>query len=666
MNHLHLFLKIILRFQNRPQAKTDFVALARATYLEKNQTRLIDKFKKNYSQYNKKDVLNWYTKDCFLFKLINNCLRVATSDSILYCRLLLKDLEQAIKEQYQAKSKNFSRLLYRGAYLSDQEWSNLKQNLGREIEMHGFLSTSKSQNTALNFMHDDPDQKVFITIIVPKGPNDEEQGFAEIAEFSEFPEEEILFNVRSRFTVLETENKHSPGRAYRHLVLLYGAQGFRKFLAEQDATHHISIPRLEKSLCTLCKGQPYQKDAEIFFLSLQDLKKHSYFCQRCFVNLPFETYAPLLCVPVKGHSHQEAGIYRRKIEGFLLKGPKKIPFYGYTCDKCQAKKQKLYFKCMGCNQRKWCTDCIESISDCIKAGHAVILENGPFSFWCEKMNESEKRHLKFHEKMANSFIFQQAQMYLESHQYQRVIDYFLKYIEKNKNTKKDDRLAIAYHQIANVYDRQGEEKKALEYYSKSLEIRKSLHGKNDDDVVHSFNNMGNVYFRQGEYAKALKYYSKSLKIRKSIYKDNHSDIASSYNNIGSVYSSQGDYMKALKYHSKSLEIRKSIHGENDPGVACSYCNLATAYCIQGEYEKTFECYSKSLEILKSIYGNNHPHVASSYYNLALVYESQGEDNKALGYYSESLEIRTSIFGKDHPQTKRISDKIKFISKKLIQ
>jgi len=101
--------------------------------------------------------------------------------------------------------------------------------------MHGFLSVSKEKQVALKFMGVDPSKKVFITIIVSKGSNKEEQGFAEVEEFSQFPKEkEVLFNVRSRFTVLETEDEYvySGSSKCRHLVLFYGAQGFRQFITE--------------------------------------------------------------------------------------------------------------------------------------------------------------------------------------------------------------------------------------------------------------------------------------------------------------------------------------------------------------------------------------------------------------------------------------------------
>jgi len=205
--------------------------------------------------------------------VINNCLRIATPDSIQYGRFPLKDMQKAIKDQYQGKSKYFNGLLYRGAYLSQDEWTSLKENVGREIEMHGFLSVSKNKNSVSQFMEIDPSQKVFTTILIPKGPNEEEQGFAEIEEFSQFSgEREVLFNVRSRFTILETEEKYAEDFPLRHLVLFYGAQGFRKFLAEQNPIQEVSIPKVENISCHSCKTPSYEMAEKIVFISIRNVK----------------------------------------------------------------------------------------------------------------------------------------------------------------------------------------------------------------------------------------------------------------------------------------------------------------------------------------------------------------------------------------------------------
>jgi len=640
INHLHRYLKVVPKFENRLQAKKDILDLSRAIYSDK----LIKVFDESYTQYNKKEILNWYTQESFLYKVTNNCLRIATADSIQYCRLLLKDIEQAIKQQYQKKSKHFYGLLYRGAYLSEKEWSSLKENINQEIEMHGFLSVSKEEKISLNFMNTDPDKKVFITIIVPKGPNEEEQGFAEVEEFSRYPQEkEILFNVRSRFTVLEAEDQCFEELPYRHLVLLYGAQGFRKYMAEHNPIIEISIKDSRLVSCSHCK---VKDDVKMFFVSLVENKTPEYFCKKC---LPKADNTPLLCIP---RGQKECKI---KIRGFIMIYPNlQIPFYGYRCHKCQQSKQgSFYYKCVTCNggREKYCQDCFEILDNACMNNeeHIIILERNPFNFWSEEMSEKELNHVRFQSDLIkrSDHIFRQASMYFETHQYQKASEYYNTYIQRNEK-EQDLYLSSSYHNIGNVLNKQGEYESALEFYSKSLEINKSAPEGSDILVAGSYKNMGSVYNNQGDYEKALEFYSKSLELEKLVSSEDHPGIATSFNNIGTVYFSQGEYDKALEYFFKALKIDQSFHRDNHPDLAIAFYNIAKVYDSQREYDKALEYFSKSLEIRKGAYGDNHPDVALSYHKIGSVYNAKEEYPKAIEYYLKALEIERLLYGEDHP------------------
>jgi len=654
MNSLHLFLKVIPSFKNRKQAKSDVVALARAIYSDPRDLGWIEDFEKAYNEYKKEDILNRYTQPSFLYKIVNNCLRVATCDSIQYSRLLLKDIEEAIREQYQEKSKHFNGLLYRGTYLSEEEWSNLKANLNQEIEMHGFLSTSKDKNTAVQFIQNDLVKRALITIVVPKGPNEEEQGFADVEEFSYFPgEKEILFNVRSRFTVLEAEDEYSKDFPCRHLVLLYGAQGFRKFITEQNPIQEVSFADLKNVPCSTCQALTSEiSSTEMFFLSLTtDISDRMYYCKKCLFESLEVNNGPFLCLS-RGNGEEGALSYTVQMEGCVMRYPPKkdlqIPLYGYRCNKCQSKKARLYFKCTECSET-WCEDCGENASSCIANRHGVVLETSPFSLWHNKMSEKELNHLKFQNSLTEGTeIFQQADMFFKSHQYEKAAKYFSIYIQQNKENENNVTFGIAYNNIGNAYKNQGQYKKALECHLKALQILRRVCGDDDPYVGLSYNNIGSIYYSQGQYSSAIEYHSKALELERSVYGDKNPNAAIMYGNIGSVYQSQGEYNKALEYYSKALEIERSTFGDNHPAVAASKINVGNIFCKQGKFEKAREHYSKALEIQKSIYGNNHPDVARSYNSLANVYDEQGEYKKALACYSEALEIRKSVYGDDHP------------------
>ena len=165
----------------------------------------------------------------------------------------------------------------------------------------------------------------------------------------------------------------------------------------------------------------------------------------------------------------------------------------------------------------------------------------------------------------------------------------------------------------------GNYERALEYYSKSLAIRKKIADKKGMGT--SYGNIGNIYDDQGNYEKALEYHSKSLSIEKEL--GDKKGMGFSYNNIGIIYSNQGNYEKALEYDLKSLAIRKKIGDKK--GMAASYNNIGAIYKNQGNYEKALEYFRESIAVKEEI---NAP-VGTQYFNIACILLKQNNVNEAL-------------------------------------
>jgi tetratricopeptide (TPR) repeat protein len=73
-----------------------------------------------------------------------------------------------------------------------------------------------------------------------------------------------------------------------------------------------------------------------------------------------------------------------------------------------------------------------------------------------------------------------------------------------------------------------------------------------------------AYQIKSEYELSLEYYLKSIKIRKELFGEKHSIISDSYINVGIVYLETSEYDTAIAYYRKALEIRKNIFGEMHP------------------------------------------------------------------------------------------------------
>jgi len=658
LNSRHLYLKGHVKFENRAQAKRDFLALSKEIYYLNFKDDLAD-FDKNYNEYKMDTILTWYSKESFLYKVTNNCLRIATSDAIQYCRLVLKDLETAIREHYQKKSKNFNGLLYRGAYLSDKEWTELTNNIGKEIEMYGFLSTSKAKEKALYFAAQDITRKIFITIIVPAIVGEGEQSFAEIKEFSKFPsEEEVLFNVRSRFTILEATREEINGSACRHLVLLYGAQTLRRVMRETDPFIEAHLSKTENRTCQACQRDLKEKQEEEYYLFFN---RYGYYicCKDCLqgFHAKINHDSPLLCISSFSQDFLKASEKNESIkkEGLFLQSQQvhNIPFYGYECTKCEKAKLECYFTCLACKNSKkvWCNNCFYQDSKCFKEKHASVLEFNPCTFWTEKMSDGEWSQIEYQkETQSEDFsLFKQGETFFNAQNFEKARKYYEEFLKRRGN-KKNEATGGSYCNLGLISQSLGSYEEAIKFHSKALEIYRVIHGEFHKNTANAYNNLGMTFRSMAQYDEAEEYHSRALKIRKALYGEQHHDLAMSYNNLGNVYSNLQRYEESEECHREALRIRESIYGETHPDTGMSCQNLGGTLYFLRKYQQAMEYCQRGLAINKAVYGENHSATASSHTNIGAIYQGLGQYRESKEHRLKALMIRRSVYGENHSET----------------
>jgi serine phosphatase RsbU (regulator of sigma subunit) len=157
----------------------------------------------------------------------------------------------------------------------------------------------------------------------------------------------------------------------------------------------------------------------------------------------------------------------------------------------------------------------------------------------------------------------------------------------------------------------------------------------------TLNNIGYyAQYHQGDVPKSLDYYNRSLKIKKEI--GDKKGISTSLNNIGYIYQQQGDIPKALEYNHQSLKIKEQI--DDKEGIAMSLNNIGGIHADQNDFDTALEYYYKCLEILKEI--DDKRSVAITINNIALIYSKKGDLAKALKYNIQSLKIKEQIGDKE--------------------
>jgi len=106
-------------------------------------------------------------------------------------------------------------------------------------------------------------------------------------------------------------------------------------------------------------------------------------------------------------------------------------------------------------------------------------------------------------------------------------------------------------------------KKALECFSKALEIRTSLNGYYHAETAFCYNWIANVYYYQKDYRNSWDCHARCLDIRIKIFGSNpREEFVTCYYNFGRISQDLKDYPKALENYNKALEINKYLFGDD--------------------------------------------------------------------------------------------------------
>ncbi|HAN17527.1 MAG: hypothetical protein A2X13_02925 [Bacteroidetes bacterium GWC2_33_15] len=221
-------------------------------------------------------------------------------------------------------------------------------------------------------------------------------------------------------------------------------------------------------------------------------------------------------------------------------------------------------------------------------------------------------------------------VYFYKDKYEKAIEFYQKSIAIRKEINDKAGVAIIYKNIAEIYTRQADYKTANELYQKAIEISKEIEDKVN---IASYNrSVGANYLLMDDYKKALVHYLISLKIVKEL--NNQEDIARLYNTIGNIYKSITSYDIALKYFVDALEIFKKSN--NSAGISAMYNNIGIIYLNVRDYNKALEYFQESLDIEINL--KDETRQSAAYNNIGTVYDELKNKSKALEYYNKSLEL----------------------------
>lgn len=181
----------------------------------------------------------------------------------------------------------------------------------------------------------------------------------------------------------------------------------------------------------------------------------------------------------------------------------------------------------------------------------------------------------------------------------------------------------------------GQNKKALNYFEKALEI--NLAQNMDLIAANSYENLGVVYNDMADYTKAVDCQLKSLELRK---KKNSTRIFNNYLKLAMLHQQIGDIEKEddfLKLAKLEMQKQDSITPRNK---ALFYNQLGDIYNQRGLNDSCIVCYRKVILFSKQIGWNRG--IASGLGSLANIYYEDGALDSSIYYNKKSLVLSEEI------------------------
>ncbi|CAF3933946.1 unnamed protein product [Rotaria sordida] len=199
--HSLLLIDVLIRMKSTDTDKKKLIQVCKDEYTDNDhQLEIVSEFERHYKS---KKAIWWYTRDAFLYSMLNKALRVQNTELLLLFRFVIHDIYERLKK-YQCQRPI---QVYRYQPMSTDELNALRQSIGQFISINSFFSTSADRDVALRFskrstISNDLHPILFIIDADPRVVKS--KPFADISSHSYFPQEcEILFMVGCIFRLID-------------------------------------------------------------------------------------------------------------------------------------------------------------------------------------------------------------------------------------------------------------------------------------------------------------------------------------------------------------------------------------------------------------------------------------------------------------------------------
>ncbi|CAF1023362.1 unnamed protein product [Adineta steineri] len=217
--------EILLTIKFEDKHFKEFISYCREVYKDdENESKNVNQLQTTYRN---EIPIWWYTWDAFLYRMLNQALRLMDVDMIIRMGFFISDLHCDIQrlhsEQFNGHQSGTTFTVYRGQGLSKEDFTEMTKTKGGLLSFNNFLSTSKSRDVSLNFAQQaatNPDL-VGVLFVMSIDSTDSTTPFACVSDVSYFhTEDEVLFSMHTIFRIGDIKPMDENSHLYKVNLLL--------------------------------------------------------------------------------------------------------------------------------------------------------------------------------------------------------------------------------------------------------------------------------------------------------------------------------------------------------------------------------------------------------------------------------------------------------------
>ncbi|CAF3388694.1 unnamed protein product [Rotaria socialis] len=494
--HSQLLIDVLIGMKPNKQDQNELIELLMKEYQgNESELKIVKEFQNEYAS---NRAIWWYTRDSFVYRLVNKALRVRNVEMIFLMRNIIRN----VYEQLRANQFKKRAVVYRGQMMSDVEMKTLRKSIGNIISFNSFLSTSLNRRVAERFLRQSivpcsSDDRAVVIFEIEADPRvicdvngDNRRPFAQIDEFSYYGDEtEILFMVGSIFR-LESIRQDDPFGDMKIWTI-------RMRLCGDDENDLKKLYDHMKSKITRAEMNLMSLGLTMWKMGKFDLAEKYY--RQFLTKLPsndsslsklYQRFG--LVANSKGEYDSSLEWYEKSLEIMMKTRPFDYVNIGNTHNNIG-----------GVHRNK---------GDSLRALESY---NRAVSLFKEANDEN-------HPNMA-SFYGNIGGMYSAEKKYLEALDLYEKSLAIQKKHLPTDHpdLGLSYNNIGTVHDLLNDYDLALDYYGRSLKIRLKSLPSQHPDIATSYRNMGLAYEVKSELEQALTLMKKSKIIYEVALPVNH-------------------------------------------------------------------------------------------------------------------------------------------------